>query len=96
MAGLLVVACNASHEDLDAGAAGLDGAGECAAGATRCDGRCVDTTSDEAACGGCATACGDGYRCVDSVCACLEREVCDGACADLETSSAHCGACGNA
>src|SRR4051812_48910227 len=38
-------------------------AGTCAAGQTVCTGVCVDLSIDDANCGACGTACGDGTGC---------------------------------
>lgn len=56
---------------------------------TRCDGTCVDTTSDAEHCGGCGTACALGERCEGGAC------VCPGA-TDFDTDANHCGGCGQA
>ncbi len=54
----------------------------CGAGSTCCGTSCVNTDSDVAHCGACATACAAG-----SVC-------CTGACANPTSDATHCGACG--
>ena len=64
---------------------------------TLCDGRCVDLSSDQSACGSCGNACDADERCLGGTCLCLAGTVdCDGRCVDLGTDLAHCGACGDA
>lgn len=79
----------------------------CPDGLAACSGRCVDTSTDEANCGGCGptAACASGEFCVDGVC----RDVggtcpppfvlCGSDCVDPRSSITHCGAtatCGGA
>lgn len=78
-------------------------AGTCSAGLTRCDGECVDTSSDEAHCGGCGAACEPGENATAAACesgACVETcatgfTFCAGSgCVDLASDPDNCGACG--
>lgn len=60
----------------DAGAGALDARldptldAACPGSLVACGGRCVDTTRDPSACGGCGRACGAGRECVASACVC--------------------------
>jgi hypothetical protein len=63
---------------------------------TYCDGRCVDLTSDPAACGSCGKACAGSEACTGSRCACPstpDYTTCGGVCTDTTTSPQHCGGC---
>jgi len=71
----------------------------CSGGTVACGGKCVDTTSDPSACGGCGAAfvCPTGQSCVSSAC----KLVCGGGtvpcgtvCSNLSSDPANCGACG--
>lgn len=63
---------------------------------TDCWGACVDTTIDEAHCGGCGIECGPTQTCLSSICACDTGLVtCGDECADLSSDTTHCGDCGN-
>jgi hypothetical protein len=55
---------------------------DCGAGQSCCDNVCIDTTSNDAACGACGHSCDTGAGC------------CEGQCKRLDTST-DCGACGN-
>jgi hypothetical protein len=55
----------------------------CGAGATCCNGMCVDTSTDAMNCGGCGTACTAGNQ----------PACCSGKCVDL-VSNTNCGQCG--
>jgi hypothetical protein len=61
---------------------GCKGDSDCGAGKSCCDHECVDTTSNNAACGSCGKTCDTGSGC------------CEGACKPLDTLT-DCGACGN-
>ncbi len=69
----------------------------CADFQTLCSGRCVDTQSDDANCGGCGRACGDS-RCVGGECriaACVRPQtLCGVRCIDTQNDPSNCGACG--
>ncbi len=83
---------------------GVDAArsSSCPAPLAECGGRCVDTSTDEAHCGGCgpATACGSGAFCVGGSCRDVSGAcpppfvVCGGDCIDPSASIEHCGATG--
>jgi hypothetical protein len=45
-----------------------DVVGPCQTGQARCNGTCIDTTSDPKNCGGCGVACGDKEVCTGSAC----------------------------
>lgn len=69
----------------------------CDVGTTKCDGLCIDLSSDVSNCGQCGAACEIGNACVAGNCvgecaAGLER--CGSSCADLRSSPLHCGDCG--
>jgi hypothetical protein len=79
----------------------------CPSGQTSCGGKCVDTTSDPANCGGCAppngsgAVCAPGVLCVNSGCSptlsCPSPSVnCGSRCVDAQNDDAHCGGCNNA
>lgn len=71
----------------------------CATGTTRCNGQCVNTTSDAANCGACGTACPSGQACQASMCraGCTGGLTnCNGTCVNAQTDKANCGACGTA
>lgn len=64
---------------------------ECSGGEVLCDGICVDTSSDDAHCGGCNTPCSGGATCVGGAC-----QVSSGFCdwkRDVPCVPAACGAC---
>ena len=64
------------------------------AGLTVCGDQCVDTTTDEAHCGGCDTLCGPYAACIDGQCVCPDGvTTCGDACSDLVSDPRHCGAC---
>lgn len=67
----------------------------CPTGQTLCLGNCVDSQTDESACGpGCAR-CPSGGTCVAGVCECPTGLTdCYGTCLDTQTSDANCGGCG--
>ncbi|MCB9593039.1 MAG: hypothetical protein H6719_09930 [Sandaracinaceae bacterium] len=66
---------------------------------------CVDTSTDEAHCGGCGVRCDPGEDCVEGACRCggvaggedcagtVASTCCGTRCVDLNTSSDHCGSC---
>lgn len=63
---------------------------------TDCDGKCVDTQTDVAHCGGCGKACINGQQCVSGACrdTCpTGQQRCGGQCVDTSTDPRHCGAC---
>lgn len=70
-------------------------AGHCAPGQTDCDGICVDTQADPAACGGCDNACDRGQLCDAGSCVldCGAQAECAGACVDTDVDPNHCGGC---
>ncbi|MDX2011632.1 MAG: DUF1566 domain-containing protein [Myxococcaceae bacterium] len=70
--------------------------GQCVcADENRCDGRCVDRSSDREHCGACGVVC--EVRCDQGQCACQAgRTLCAGRCVVLEADDSHCGACGRA
>lgn len=103
--------------DIDAGGVdggGLDGGPQADGGGSdaggpacplplaMCGGRCVDTSTDETNCGGCADAthtCAAGSFCVSGICQPVAScpaplVVCAGDCIDPRTSTTHCGASG--
>jgi hypothetical protein len=72
---------------------------ECASGLTRCGLACVDTATDEANCGACGQACGEG-TCSGGTCTCdAAATECPGEwprCVDALNDPANCGTCGYA
>lgn len=70
--------------------------GACDPGLTACPSGCIDLDDDDANCGRCGNACGDGRRCAEGRCIC-DAESCPQGCCD---QSAQCqpgtadGACG--
>ena len=68
----------------------------CASGAMLCDGRCVDTRTNNSNCGACGNACTIANTvCSVGRCACRGGEdICNGRCADLASDWTNCGACG--
>jgi hypothetical protein len=64
----------------------------CAAGATVCDGACVDIKSDPNNCNGCGNTCASGYQCQNGSCTCLKTS-CNGACVDTSNDPNFCGNC---
>lgn len=61
------------------------------------DGCEIDTSSNAAHCGSCATACSATFSCVASACACAGAlpNACAGACKNFQTDPNNCGACGH-
>jgi hypothetical protein len=69
----------------------------CAVGEARCNGACIDTTSNVDNCGGCGEVCDSLEICVSGACVCDSGlTACDGVCVDLETDADRCGDCGAA
>jgi len=90
-------------------AAGDGGAYACASGcpagaSTRCEGACVDTSSDASNCGTCGHACSTGVAnaqpaCVNGACSFTcgaGYSLCNSACADFASDPNNCGGCGSA
>lgn len=67
----------------------------CDAGQALCGGSCIDVTEDDANCGDCDVACGDGQICVTSECGCEVGELCGDECVDTTANQMHCGDCNN-
>lgn len=68
----------------------------CNDGFIRCDGVCIDFTSNPAHCGACGQACDEGQACGAGRCTarCTDGlSWCDDTCVDLQRDRAHCGAC---
>lgn len=75
---------------------GSTASGSCSGSLTSCSGACVDTESDPAHCGDCATVCGATEVCSGGSCMAEcpgSTKKCGAACVDTATSAAHCGAC---
>lgn len=86
-----------STGSLDVDATPIADSGEvvCPTLQTLCNGRCVDLSSDQSACGSCGNVCGADERCLGGQCACRAGLVgCDDRCVDLADDDANCGACG--
>ena len=66
---------------------------QCPMGQMLCADMCLDTSADDANCGGCGNVCDGGRVCMASDCACEVGEFCDGACVDTTSSALHCGGC---
>ena len=79
----------APEEEVDARDAADAGTSPCLGGKTLCGGRCLDTTSDPAHCGGCTACTGDNQTCVASTCVCAAGfHMCNGICSsNLSTYS---------
>jgi hypothetical protein len=61
-----------------------------------CNGRCVDTASDRANCGGCARTCESGETCWDGRCQCPQGLTkCGSLCTNTQSDNANCGSCGS-
>lgn len=67
----------------------------CNEGQAFCMGGCIDVTMDDANCGDCGVACGDGLICVASECGCEVGELCGSECVDTSANQMHCGRCDN-
>lgn len=71
----------------------------CGAGRSCCAGRCTDTMTDPAACGGCGLACADHQSCGGGACTCqapwLDCTPAPGCETDPATDPQHCGRCAN-
>jgi Stigma-specific protein, Stig1 len=70
-------------------------------GEMRCGDTCVDTTSNNANCGACGTACMGAQicragACVDDTPCPTGQARCGGMCVDTATNAMNCGSCGNA
>lgn len=71
----------------------------CAAGLDRCGGRCVNSLSDPAHCGGCGLSCPADKLCQAGACvsSCTQPySACGAACVVLYQDDQNCGACGKA
>lgn len=71
--------------------------GGCAQGQADCGGRCIDTLSNPAHCGGCNLPCAVGASCVNGACAlgCAQgQSMCEGGCTTTVSDPANCGSCG--
>ena len=75
-----------------------DGTCVCPAGTTDCGGTCIDTSGDEANCGGCGNACAAGETCEGGVCtppgcdpACTGGQVCDDGTCVCPAGTTDCG-----
>ena len=77
--------CSATHADGSGGATVM------------CGGRCVDTDTDPANCGGCNQPCGvTGTSCTHGTCQCPNPQtVCSNQCVDTTTDESNCGFCGH-
>ncbi len=99
--------CNGLDDDCDGRA---DNGARCAAGLVceggeclcpveeRCDGACVDRSSDPAHCGACGNACPSGQACEASTCVvnCSASQTrCGDSCVDVTSDARHCGGCDN-
>ncbi len=91
---------DASPEDAGFQDAAPDAGPQCDDDSMLCGDQCVDLSSDEAHCGACDNACGDGEECDEGACVslCPDGQVScdeDGAsvCVSLASNAAHCGAC---
>ena len=65
----------------------------------RCEGECVDLSSDDRHCGGCLQPCGERDSCTAGECSdrCTDAQAwCRGQCVELSSNSHHCGECGHA
>lgn len=71
------------------------GAKKCGAALSDCGSGCVDTTTDRANCGGCASPCTDAEACESGVCMprCGSLDWCAPECTDTNSDPAHCGTC---
>ena len=66
----------------------------CAVGEARCNGACVDTTSNVDNCGGCGEVCNSLEICASGACVCDSGlTACDGVCIDTDTDENNCGSC---
>ena len=79
-----------------AAGAGSDCAGACACPSDAvCSGACVDTSVDDANCGGCDNPCGPDASCSAGACQCPGGlTFCNHYCVDVKTDARHCGSCG--
>jgi hypothetical protein len=71
----------------------------CPAGQTSCDGRCVDTSTDQSHCGSCGAACEAGTFCGAGSCQAfcgVGQALCAGTCKTVVSDPANCGTCGAA
>jgi hypothetical protein len=61
----------------------------------QCGGKCVDTMTDNAHCGGCDKPCEGGSSCKMGKCECPmdKPDLCAMSCVDTKTDNAHCGGC---
>jgi hypothetical protein len=90
--------CGGCGQSCDPGKACEDGSCvvTCSAGASLCQGGCVDVTADPAHCGGCKLACPQGMLCSQGKCSheCFGgASACDGKCVDTHVNAKHCGGC---
>lgn len=82
----------------DAAAPAADAGPDCPGSPTaiRCDGICLEPSSNHMHCGGCGNVCSSGL-CVDGACTCSDPALVEcgaSGCVDLRTDRAHCGGCG--
>ncbi|GEM_PF-4006872 len=69
----------------------------CEADELKCDGDCIDPTSDDEHCGACGHFCEADFVCSQGVCVCTGGlEACDASCVNLDQDPLNCGSCGNA
>ncbi|MCC6527693.1 MAG: hypothetical protein IT373_33920 [Polyangiaceae bacterium] len=91
-----VAACSVANAPSEVQPGG-GGAPTCSAPAELCGGACVDTASDPAHCGDCATACVGDQQCVQGACVlqCGALTPCGVDCIDTWSDPTHCGTCTN-
>jgi hypothetical protein len=74
------------------------GACTCGPGTTSCGGKCANTSTDPANCGGCGHACPSVETCTGGKCACptAGQTLCGASCIDTQSDPQNCGGCGKA